>query len=462
MSNLCRFLSAAVLCSALNLLAAPTVVYAQPGGGGPPTFTVRVQPAEVREIPRTLEFTGSIEPWRVVELSAQVSGMVQAIPIEEGQVLKQGDHICQLDSEVVEIEIQADSAELTSASADLARLESGFRTEEVQEMERQVEAEAARLARAQDDWDRRRPLVEQGVVTQSEGTQLETALQEANASLARAKARRALFVAGYRKEDIEVARAKVMLEQAELSDARRRLARYTIDAPTNCVVIERLREAGEWVREGDAVAQLVVLDPLRVQFEVPQIHLSKVVKGQKAIIDVDGFPQGSYEAYVEQIVPRSGMGTRNFPILMRLANPDYALNSGLFARIRLQISENIESILVPRTSVLVRGAETVVLVADKLPQPAAGGPPSGEPKEGPQAVAAPPPDARIREVTVRTGIEVDDKVSVEVLEGDPIKPGDFIVALGGTRLQSGMPVRILTDEPLALESSASVGGSTNP
>ncbi|MCA9410908.1 MAG: efflux RND transporter periplasmic adaptor subunit [Candidatus Omnitrophica bacterium] len=427
--------------------------------GGPPLFSIRVAPAEKVTLAPTIEFTGSIEPWREIEISTQVAGLVDSIPIEEGERLEAGDLICHLDSEETEILIARHEAMVASASAELLRLETGFLPEEIEEAGKNVEAAKARQKRAQEEWDRYRPLVAQGVSTKNEGTEMEAAFYEAEAELRAAEARLRLFRRGYRDEQILKAKADVDKEKADLAEINRQLKNHLIAAPTDCVVVERLGEPGEWIDKGAAVARVVVLNPLRVRIEVPQTYLTRIRPGQTATLRVDGKEGRTFEAKVEQIVPRAGDATRNFPVLMRLENPDYFLSSGLFARVELRLEDEKEMIAVPREAVLVRDEGLIVLVADpaKPPQNVSTGPEgASEAQEAPAGPPRPKPDAAIRAVSVRLGNDVGDSVVVEPLEGGEIRAGDEVVVLGGTRLRTGMPAKIIRDvaEPVKMEAAA--------
>lgn len=421
---------------------------AWPQGGGPPVFSVRTAPAEKVKMAPTLAFTGSIEPWRVIDLPAQVSGQIDSIPIEEGQPLKTGDLVCRLDQEETSLLVDRHRALVQAASAELQRLSAGLLPEEIEEARKNVDAAEARFVRAREEWERFRPLVDQGVSTLNQGTQMEAAYHEAEAQLRSAEARLRLLQRGFREEAILKARAELEKEKADLAEIERQLKHHVILAPTECVIVERLTEPGEWVDKGEALARLAVLNPLRVRIDVPQMYLSRLKVGQTATLRVDGWDGKTYEAIVESIVPRSGASTRNFPVLMRLENPGQLLSGGLFARVDLRLDEEREMTAVPRQAVLVRGKDLVVLAADPVRANPATSADSGTLSPQSQGeTAGPAPDALIRAITVRTGNDIGELVTIEPIEGPGIRPGEEVVVLGGTRLQTGMPVQIIRDEP---------------
>lgn len=341
--------------------------------------SVRGQPAVEQEVTRSLDFTATIEPWRQIELSAQVAGLVRDIPIEEGQVLKAGELICLLDTNRVQIDVARAEAQVAAAQAELALYEAGYRTEEVEEARKRLEEAEARERLAREEWERQRELVEEGIVPELTGTRLRSALDEAQSAVAQARASLARLSSGYRTEEIAQARARLAAARAELDAARWQLSRHSIVAPADAVVVERLREPGEWVGVGEAVARLVVLDPLRVVIDVPQSYLAQVRPGQKATLTVDGLPDQRFEAEVTNILPQAGEASRNFRVLLRMANEELSLRSGLFARLRLNLDETQHAVLVPRSALQIRGDATTVVVADPIGEAGAmgGGIPGG-------------------------------------------------------------------------------------
>jgi multidrug efflux pump subunit AcrA (membrane-fusion protein) len=452
-STHCRRLFAVLLPAVVFLFAASAVsVRAQ--FGGPQISAVRVQAAEERTVASTLEFTGAIEPWRRIELSAQVEGLVAEIPIEEGQPLRAGETVCRLDAERAGIDVARFQARADDAAAELRLYLSGYREEDVRRAEKSFEETEARYERVSEEWERQRPLVEDRVISAVEGTRLRTIVDEARGAMDQAQAELDRLRSGYRAEEIAQARARAAAADADLREAQWKQNRHAIAAPMNAVVVRRLREPGEWVETGEAVAELLVLDPLKVRIDVPQAYLSQVASGQSASLTIDGLPDALLTARLTNILPQAGDGSRNFAVLLKLENPDGRLRAGLFARVKLAVGAEAPTVMIPRRAIMIRGDTLSVLVAGPISAeatthasaPATG---SGAPGEAPPA-----PDAILREAIVRTGAEMDDMVAVESIQGEPIRAGDRIVTLGGAQLSGGVPVRILSIEQPERRSAA--------
>ncbi len=407
------------------------VLAASAAAQGMGTFSVRVAPAERRSLARSMEFVGELQPWRTIDVASQVAGLVELIPIEEGQALAAGDEICRLDEAQAKIEIERLEAELAASKAELGRLRRGYRSEEIDQARRALEEAEAVARRTAEEWERQRELIESGIVSAIEGTRIRTSHEIAQSARERARSALERLEAGYQVEEVERAGAQAAAQQARLAEARRLLAEHVIRARVGGIIVERLREPGEWVDRGDAVARLLVLDPLRVRVEIPQQHLSRIAPGQRATIRVDGLPDERFEARIDAVIPRAGQASRNFPVLMELANPGGRLISGLFARVMLTVGEPEEATLVPRSAVQIRGESMVVLVARPLG-------------------SEHPDQAEIREVEVRLGSEDGELVAIDVIAGEPIEAGEPVVVLGGTRLSNGQQVRVLAESPVGI------------
>jgi multidrug resistance efflux pump len=454
-------MSQAIRVSGLAAMIVMAMDFAWAQFGGPMLPSVRVQPAGEQTVARSLEFSGAIEPWRRIELSAQVEGLVAEIPIEEGQRVKSGETICRLDTERAEIEVAREEALVEDAAAQQRLYEAGYRSEEVREAQKRLEEAEARQSLAREEWERQKSLVEEKVVSEIVGSRLRTAVDEAASAVAQTQANLQRLQSGYRKEEIAQAKAKAAAARADLREAQWSLDRHAITAPMEALVVERRVEPGEWVSVGDTVADLVVLDPLKVRIDVPQAYLTQVAPGQTATLTIDGMnedalPGGRLTAEVTNIHPQAGEGSRNFTVLLKMENPGGALRAGLFARVKLAIGESKPSVMAPRRSLMIRGDTLVVLVAQPIPREAGGsrgmneGPPPATSgganpgmNDGTGAPMEPQPDAILREAVVRTGTEIGDMVAIEVIGGQPIAPGDLIVTLGGAQQGNGAAVRIL-------------------
>ncbi len=161
---------------------------------------------------------------------------------------------------------------------------------------------------------------------------------KANLTLAKAKYDRAVdlqkqgFISGQAKDEAEN-NLKVM--EASVALAAARLAKTEIRAPFSGLIGLRSISVGDYVKEGQDMVNLEAIDPLKVDFRVPEVYLKQVQVGQKLEVSLDALPGRKYEGTVSAINPLVDAAGRAIVIRAQVRNADTALRPGMFARVRL-------------------------------------------------------------------------------------------------------------------------------
>ncbi len=181
---------------------------------------------------------------------------------------------------------------------------------------------------------------------------------------------------------------------------------------------------GGYLQPGDIVVTLQSLDPLYVDFTLPQKQLGSVRAGQPLQISSDAFPDAPFEGRITAVSPKVDPSTRNFSIQGEVRNPDGALRPGMFTEIRVVAGEPVERVTVPRTAISYSLYGNSVFVVEK--------------QEGEDAPVA-------KERFVNTGEERGGRVAI--LDG--IDAGATIVTAGQLKLQDG--ARVVIDNDVALQ-----------
>ena len=185
----------------------------------------------------------------------------------------------------------------------------------------------------------------------------------ANLVLSKSKLDRAVglkqqgFVSGQASDEAEnlykVARADVEAMEARVSKA-------TITAPFAGTIGLRQVSLGDYVKEGQDIVNLESLDPLKVDFRVPEMALSQVKSGQTLQITLDAVPDRAFDGHVIAINPLIDAGGRSIVIRAQVSNRDGKLRPGMFARVRLFTSEARESAMVPEEAIFPVGDDKFV------------------------------------------------------------------------------------------------------
>ena len=244
-----------------------------------------------------------------------------------------------------------------------------------------------------------------------------------------------------------VSRAALDLAQAQYRQATANVAyqraiinKKSIRAPFAGQLGIRQVDRGQYLSPGIAVVTLQALDPVRVEFLLPQQDLARVSVGRPIVLAVDTYPGKSFEGKITAVSSRADSQTRNFPVEGVVPNPERLLRPGMFTGVEIGLPGQRETITVPQTAINFSPyGNSVFVVADAPPaQGGEGAPVASVPRGSAEAASAPPPGLVVSQRFVRTGETRGDQI--EILDG--LKEGERVVTSGQFKLRDGAPVVI--------------------
>lgn len=165
------------------------------------------------------------------------------------------------------------------------------------------------------------------------------------------------FISGQARDEAENA-FKVAQADAELAAAR--LAKAEIRAPFSGTVGLRSVSLGDYVKEGQDIVNLEEIDPLKVDFRIPEVFLSQVRAGQALQLSLDAMPDRTWPGQVLAINPLIDAAGRSIVIRAQVSNSDGKLRPGMFARVRLLTSDVRDSLVIPEESIFPVGDDKFV------------------------------------------------------------------------------------------------------
>ncbi|MCF7763466.1 MAG: efflux RND transporter periplasmic adaptor subunit [Verrucomicrobia bacterium] len=391
-----------------------------------------------RKLSQVFEFPGSLEAFQEVEISSKASGQIISMKVSEGERVRKGQLLFELDARGDRIALVRAEAELEKAQYDLQRLEAGYQPLEIEESRRRMTAAEAVFTAARDDWQRTTLLAEQGISAASELGKARSEYDVAIAQLSQAKARLALIESGFRSEDIQIARSEVKVRRAQVDDIKRQLEDHQVLAPFDGVISVRLKEEQEWTSEGQPILVLLVLNPMKLRVEAPQRSVVLIKPGQTATVTVPGLEGEEFQANVLQVIPQAQTGSRNFPVLLQMDNGDGRLSAGMYAKVRLEIDEKPRVLTIPREAIQYREQKMVVYRVDPVVEK----PGSGDSTErDPEAAVR--QDSTAVEVQVTVVKEMQLELVIEARQSGELWGGCEVVVMGGNRLTGGAPLHRL-------------------
>ena len=166
------------------------------------------------------------------------------------------------------------------------------------------------------------------------------------------------------QQDYDQAKAEFDTSGALLELAQERLDDATVRAPFPGVMTERLVSTGQYMSRGDALASIVQVDPLEVEFNVPERYIGQLVDGQRIEIGVEAYPARSFAGDVAFISPRVDRDSRTVLVKARVPNPDGLLKPGMFGSLELIFRAREAALVIPEAALSYRGDQASVVVMD--------------------------------------------------------------------------------------------------
>ena len=220
--------------------------------------------------------------------------------------------------------------------------------------------------------------------------------------------------------DTSAADAKSKLAQVDSQTAL--VAKKNLKAPFSGRVGIVSINPGQYVNPGDKLLTLQTLDPIFVDFNLPQNNAEQIQVGQAVIVTTDAFKDASFTGKITAVSPKVDTNTRNIQVEAQIANPDKKILPGMFANVNIQVGEQVKLLTLPQTAVTYNPYGSTVFVAK---------PTGKKDKQGKPVLEA-------QQVFVTTGTTRGDQVAI--LKG--IEEGATVVTSGQLKLKNGTPLLI--------------------
>lgn len=255
-----------------------------------------------------------------------------------------------------------------------------------------------------------------------------------NAELALDRQRQLVGAAATTKANLDTARTARDAAAAAVDRTRALIRQKKLVAPFSGRLGLRRVDVGQYVSPGTTVVSLQQLDPMLIDFPMPEQRIGQLREGQEIEVEVDAYPGRVFRGAIASIDARVSPETRNILVRGEIPNADEALRPGMFGNVSVVAGAAREVVTAPRTAISysLYGDAVFVLTPD--------GEAKGE--AGAMDKATDKPDApevfRAERRFVRSGEARGDRVSI--VEG--VKPGERLVTEGQIRLQPGARVKI--------------------
>jgi len=219
--------------------------------------------------------------------------------------------------------------------------------------------------------------------------------------------------------DADVANLKSY--RAQVAEQQAVVDKKTLKAPFAGHLGIRLVDLGQYLNAGTTVVTLQALDPIYVDFYLPQQALDKLKVGQPLKAKVDTYAGETFDGEISALNPKVDPSTRNVQVRGTFRNPDHKLLPGMYATVDIVVGAPQRYITLPQTAITFSSYGDTVYLVDNKGQGAGG---------RPQLVA--------RQTFVTVGSTRGDQIAV--LSG--VKEGDVVVSAGQVKLRNGVAVAV--------------------
>ena len=213
---------------------------------------------------------------------------------------------------------------------------------------------------------------------------------------------------------IDADEADLRVKRANVAQQAALVAKKTIRAPFAGRVGITTVAPGQYVGAGDKIVTLQALDPIHVDFALPQKQLGALKIGQRITLASDAHPGRSFSGRISAISPRIDSATRNVQVEATAANPQRLLLPGMFARVEIEVGDKQRRLTLPQTAVTYNPYGSTVFAV--------------EPGEPP----------KVKQVFVTTGATRGDQVAIT----SGVTEGQEVVTSGQVKLKNGTAVKI--------------------
>ena len=309
-------------------------------------LSVQAEALRARDLEAIVSASGKVQPKRQVNVSAQTPGRVTRIAVEEGQRVKAGQFLLEIDPKQLEGQLQRGEASVAAAQSSLL----GARTS--------VEQGRANLELARQNLKRQEDLWKEGLTTKEN---LEKAQNEVTVREADLRAR---------TQDIETNEQRIKQEQAGLSTTRYNLNQIIITAPMDGLVTRRSIEEGETAvvgtmnNAGSVLLTIADMSVIEAEVEVDETEIPSVSLKQEAKVTIDAVPDRTFKGRVTEIgnSPIQTSTTQNtgqrqattFKVVITLEEPVPDIRPGFTCTAEITTAKRKDVVAVPIQALTVR------------------------------------------------------------------------------------------------------------
>jgi len=308
-------------------------------------IVVTVEAVAARDLEAIVSASGKIQPNRLVNISADTSGRVVNLNVQEGQRVTRGQFLLQVDPKSLRTRVEGGAASLKAAEGSLSQSRQAVATSRVQ------------LEQAQKNLERQRELWKEGLTTRE------------NLERSESDARTAESTVLERDRQVDAQAARIAQERASLESAEYDLSKVRIESPIDGIVTRRNIQEGETAvigtmnNAGTVLLTLADMSQIQAEVEVDETNIPLVALGQPATVTIDAIPDRTFRGHVAEIgnspiqssaPAAAGTQATNFKVVIALDEPVPDVRPGFTCTADITTATRRQVPAVPIPAVAVR------------------------------------------------------------------------------------------------------------
>jgi HlyD family secretion protein len=410
----------------LYLLLAGALAYVLVGlSGRKPVPKISAVTPMRENLVSSISSNGKVEPISPYVMRAQLDTFVEKVRATEGQTVKRGRVILELDVKDVAAKLSEAKGKLLRAQEDLRAAKAGGRTDDAARVAGDLAKAQAERDRLQKNHEGLQRLIKQQAATQDELAANDLALTKAQAEVTRLAAAKQEFDRSV-KLDTDQAGLHVQQIQNEVAALDEKVRQGRITAPADGTLYSLPVKAGDYVKLGDLLAEMADLHKVRVRAFIDEPELGALEENEPVKITWDALPSktwvGKTEIIPKQVVPHQNRSVGE--LLCAVNNDKLELLPNINVNVRINSRERIGVLSVPRGAVAAEGGKRYVFVVKR------------------NQLSVNKSILEKREIHVG----IADATNYEVVSG--LQEGELVALPGDVDLRDGMTVTVITTEVL--------------
>ena len=307
------------------------------------TLTLKPQPFNER-----IDLTGKVEPWKQAIVSSEIGGKLEWIGLVEGRVIGQGAVAARVNATLL-----AAQKEQAEANYNLSLTQEKWQK---RTLGKQVAVAESTFGNTGANFRRQQQLFKQEVVSEQAIDDAATNFRNSELNLDLQKITR--------DSGVETNRIQTVVAAANAKVARANYSKAFIYSPISGYINHVDVEAGEVVNPGQALAEVMQINRVKVNAGVPERDIAAIKVGQVVNVRFDAYPNRTFSGTILFIGASADNASKTFPVKIQIENPELLLKPGMIGHLSLSKADYPNSIVVPLDAVIEQEAGRIVYVAE--------------------------------------------------------------------------------------------------